>query len=413
MDYKAIGNNIEALRLSHKLKQEEFAKKLDVSRPTVSNWEQGKSLPTTSQLIKLSEVFSVSADELLGLKGLQKVMCIVDSSILCRRPRILDEMKLKNIHYICITETILSEMNRQKDHGKRPQQAWIAMKSFNNCKEEDKNRFRILPDVQKEEANDDRIISTALHEAEQDNFLMVYLLSEDIYFPLKGHLKAIPNFKVLSLCDYEKKFSCPDMVFDIDASNSFYAAVCEKDIEKAKKIKQNNSNININHTNAKTGFTPCIQAIRNKDKNMLEYLLSLPGIDVNKCDDAKYRFPPITHAVQLKNKEYIKILLQNGADIDIGSLGKNKGNTALMVAAWHGHLDIVEYLVEQGACCNQQDLNGFTPLIKACIRKHPDVVKYLFDKTDRTIHSREYKTAKDYALKMDNTEISYMFLTKR
>ena len=83
-----------------------------------------------------------------------------------------------------------------------------------------------------------------------------------------------------------------------------------------------------------------------------------------------------------------------------------------MIAAWHGRLDIVKYLVEQGACCNQQDFNGFTPLIKACIRKHPEVILYLFDKTDRNIHDRyNYKTANDYALQIDNVDVKCKFNT--
>lgn len=134
---------------------------------------------------------------------------------------------------------------------------------------------------------------------------------------------------------------------------------------------------------------------------MLKYLLSLPEIDMNKCDEAKYKLPPISHAVQMNNLEFVKILLENGADIDKGCQGDNYGNTALMIAAWHGRIDIVKYLVEQGACCNQQDYNGYTPLIKACLRNQPLVALYLFDKTDRNIHDRyEYKTAKDFSIHM-------------
>lgn len=146
MDYTIIGKNIENLRNSKNMRQEEFAKILGTSRPTVSNWEQGKNPPTTDQLIKLSETFHISIDELLGLKTSKKQMVIVDSSILCRRPRILDDMMTKEINYICITETVLSEMNHQKDNGKRHQQAWLAMKSFNDHRNEDNKRFLILPE---------------------------------------------------------------------------------------------------------------------------------------------------------------------------------------------------------------------------------------------------------------------------
>ena len=397
MDYMIIGKNIENLRISRKMKQEEFANIIGTSRPTVSNWEQGKNPPTTDQLIRMAEEFHISIDEILGLRKSKKIMVVVDSSILCRRPRILDEMKTKEINYICITETVLSEMNFQKDKGRRHQQAWLAMKSFNDHRKEDENRFLILSENDNEKLNDNKIINAALTKAKEDHSLMVYLVSEDIYFPLRA--KESQNFKVLTLSDYEKEFSLANEAFDREATINFYSAVNSKDIEKARSIKIKNPDIN--HTDPKTGWTPCIQAIRNKDEKMLKYLLSLPEIDMNKCDETKYRLPPISHAVQMNNLEFVKILLENGADIDKGSEGENYGNTALMIGAWHGRLEIVKYLVEQGACCNQQDFNGYTPLTKACIRNQPLVALYLFNRTDRNIHCRyEYKTAKDFAIHM-------------
>ena len=68
-----------------------------------------------------------------------------------------------------------------------------------------------------------------------------------------------------------------------------------------------------------------------------------------------------------------------------------------MIAAWHGNLDFVKFLVEHGACPNQQDSNGFTPLIKACIRGHDTVAEYLLPHTDTSIRSHKNKTALDFA----------------
>lgn len=406
MNQELIAKNIEQLRIKNGMKQDEFAKRLIVSRPTVSNWEQGKAMPTTDQLMKIAQEFHVSIDELLGLKQKQKIMFILDSSILLRRPKILDDMEKKNIQYICITETVLSELNYQKDKGKRKQQAWLAMKSFKELQDKDKNRFKVLSESSNESFNDNKIINAAMNQAKKDLSNMVYLVSNDIYFPLKT--QKLSNLETLTLDDYEKKFSATENDYDEKATGDFFAAVLGKNMEKAKSIYEKNPDVN--HTDPKTGFTPCIQAVRNKDKSMLEWLLSLPDLDMNKCDDVKYRLPPISHAVQMNNLDFIKLLLKYGADIDKGSQGTNYGNTALMIASWHGRLDIVTYLVEQGACCNQQDSNGFTPLIKSCIKKHVEVAKFLFDKTDKNIRSRkEYMTARDYALKSKNTDLIYIF----
>ena len=53
--------------------QEQVAEKIMVSRQTVSNWENGKFLPDIVSIIKLSELYGISIDELLkGDKKMQK-----------------------------------------------------------------------------------------------------------------------------------------------------------------------------------------------------------------------------------------------------------------------------------------------------------------------------------------------------
>ena len=56
------------LRKENNLTQSDLAKQLFVSQDTVSLWELGKSLPDIKLLIKLTEIFKVSSDYLLGLK---------------------------------------------------------------------------------------------------------------------------------------------------------------------------------------------------------------------------------------------------------------------------------------------------------------------------------------------------------
>ncbi len=62
-----LGKNIQIKRKESKLSQEELAELLDVSRQTISNWELGDTTPTSEQVVMLSKIFKVSADELLGI----------------------------------------------------------------------------------------------------------------------------------------------------------------------------------------------------------------------------------------------------------------------------------------------------------------------------------------------------------
>ena len=60
-----FGEIIHNLRKSRNLSQVDIAKKLGVSKQTVSNWENNNILPSIEMLIKISKAFSVSTDYLL------------------------------------------------------------------------------------------------------------------------------------------------------------------------------------------------------------------------------------------------------------------------------------------------------------------------------------------------------------
>ena len=60
-------NNIKEARINAGYSQKQVALELKVSIPTVSEWESGKKIPSTSNLKKLCKIFNVSADYILGL----------------------------------------------------------------------------------------------------------------------------------------------------------------------------------------------------------------------------------------------------------------------------------------------------------------------------------------------------------
>lgn len=62
-----FGNRIEKIRTAYNWTQVQLAKKLHVSKQTISNWENNNILPSIEMLIKLSNIFSVSTDYLLSL----------------------------------------------------------------------------------------------------------------------------------------------------------------------------------------------------------------------------------------------------------------------------------------------------------------------------------------------------------
>ena len=66
-----IGKKLKKARVQSGYTQEEVAEQLQVTRQTISNWENEKSYPDIISVIALSDLYSVSLDELL--KGDQKM----------------------------------------------------------------------------------------------------------------------------------------------------------------------------------------------------------------------------------------------------------------------------------------------------------------------------------------------------
>ena len=57
-----IGKKLKNARIEAGLTQEKAAEKIDVSRQTISNWENEKSYPDIISVIALSDLYSVSLD---------------------------------------------------------------------------------------------------------------------------------------------------------------------------------------------------------------------------------------------------------------------------------------------------------------------------------------------------------------
>ena len=60
-----FSEKLQFLRKENKMSQEEFAEIFNVSRQTISSWENSKSYPDIETLVKLSDEFKISLDILL------------------------------------------------------------------------------------------------------------------------------------------------------------------------------------------------------------------------------------------------------------------------------------------------------------------------------------------------------------
>ncbi len=68
-----LGQRINAIRSSLGWSQVELAKKLNISKQTVSNWENENIQPSIEMLIRLAKLFNVTTDYLLGLDEIPRL----------------------------------------------------------------------------------------------------------------------------------------------------------------------------------------------------------------------------------------------------------------------------------------------------------------------------------------------------
>lgn len=70
MDLRATGSFIAQLRKQQGLTQEQFGEQIGVTNKTVSRWETGTYMPPADILLKMSELFHVTVNEILSGKRL-------------------------------------------------------------------------------------------------------------------------------------------------------------------------------------------------------------------------------------------------------------------------------------------------------------------------------------------------------
>ena len=75
----SLGERIYELRSKAGLSQGELADRLGVSRQAVSKWENNSAVPDLDRLLNMSEIFSVSLDELVKGEGFKEITRVTEA----------------------------------------------------------------------------------------------------------------------------------------------------------------------------------------------------------------------------------------------------------------------------------------------------------------------------------------------
>lgn len=116
---------------------------------------------------------------------------------------------------------------------------------------------------------------------------------------------------------------------------------------------------------------PALYAIKTKNYSLLDKLLK-SGANPNLMVHTYPGFSLLHHASLESDNEAIRILLENGADIDRTDFVKN---TALMNAT---KTDTIKYLISKGANVNHRNTYGETILHKIMGLKNKEIFDYVF-----------------------------------
>ena len=124
------------------------------------------------------------------------------------------------------------------------------------------------------------------------------------------------------------------------------------------------------------GLTPLMLACYHGNIRIATLLLQARANINQQNNDG---FTALMYACYSKtpHNDLVRLLIQSGADISIKS--SEVLWTVLMVAAYRGHTSIVQYLLDEGAPVNTQDVYGATSLMRASELGHSEVVRVLIN----------------------------------
>lgn len=414
-DLAFLCQRLKELRTSHDCSMDDMVKKLTDSgypignKSTISRVESGK---TSEKILievaeKYCEVFGMTETQTEQFMRGERI-AIPDTSALFLNPQLIDELN-EEYSKVIIPKVVVDELDtiKNRNSGSLGRKAWEIIRGISYGPRTISKSYTGDPS---EKNADCRIIHIA-QEASEEYHCKVEIITNDTDY--SAYLKGNDSVVALHLREYMATKQLLLNAACISAIDSFYA----DSYDSCTIPKEDEINAYLTD-----GNTLIISAVRNKSvpveqrKAKIRWLLEHKA-DINKRDNSRRYFPPLSHAIQMGDFDMFLFLLNEcGANPNIGSKNpfdsgrvqqKNEGNMPLMIAAWEGRYRFVEALCkDERTSLNQQDANGFTALMKACMNGHFandkekhtwNIKQILIDAgADTKIVDREGRTASDW-----------------
>ena len=240
-----LNERLYELRKSNNWSQEELAEKMEVSRQTVSKWENGSAIPELNKLVKLSEIYKITLDELVkettteeknentrNKNNMKKILIImliiaVIAGILfacniVRRMKIVYDISDKyKANFSCIGENRSGHVQEK-----------ITQRDINNIIETDKEYLYYVSD------DGEKLLKIISYEAKDENTFCSGDAIEEIYIDLSKEIEDtlyhysnvvkinLKNGTREVIDDYE--FHSP-IIKATSCMNNYYSIICAYD----------------------------------------------------------------------------------------------------------------------------------------------------------------------------------------
>ena len=340
------------------------------NKSTLSRAESGSAGEKT--IIKWAraycDVFNLSKMQTEQFLRCNKI-AVPDTSALLKNPQLVDELS-EEYNIVVIPDIVIRELDGIKNSSNRAlaKRAWEIIRGIGYGDRVIKMEYKGDNSIE----NDEQIISVA-KEAAAKYGSEVQIITDDADY--SAFLKGDETVKAVHLREYMiTKQNLVNMSGLVELDKHYaddYSDIMPPDEDEINAFLPD-------------GNTLIISVVRDRKHSFeqrrakIQWLIE-HGADVDKRDCSRRYFPPLTHAIQMKDYAMFLFLLNEcHANPNVGSRNphdagklrqreKNEGNMPLMVAAWDGKVEFVKALcADERTSINQQDANGFTALIKAC-----------------------------------------------
>jgi ankyrin repeat protein len=243
------------------------------------------------------------------------------------------------------------------------------------------NKHKINMDILDKDGNTPLILAYRLNHEEIFRFLIKYMKKIDInkkdsngntllfYTILKEDIETI-EYLINNGANVNYKNN---------KGKSPLGLAISKGYKYLNALLSNNNNLSVNMPNV-IEDNPYATIIRLngyslKEKEDIIQKLINNGYHINTMDKCKKT--PLVYAVQYHLSSIVRLLVENGADINF--FIKETNQTLLMYCIERGDIESFKYLIECNADINYQTDDGHTPITWCIKNGNPDALKYLIE----------------------------------